>query len=186
MTGGDVIIENKMANELAPYCEGNGSLAGGGKPATVGHIYGMGNTLESKTVLVYGCKGRGAQRHGPFKHDKGTGYVKFQPGQYHDALRVKRTRVVLGLVTKQGGVARPTLAQFRRWSQRAARGAGVDRTKYGTTRRCTKDHFTHHTRMYSKTAVVENAAAMCRVLTKKKALLFSAAHAATPDAATRA
>ena len=79
-----------------------------------------------------------------------------------------------------------TLAQFRRWSQRAARGAGVDRTKYGTTRRCTKDHFTHHTRMYSKTAVIENAAAMCRVLTKKKALLFSAAHAATPDAATRA
>ena len=54
-------------------CAGNGSFEGGGALATLGHIFGFGSTYEKTTVLVYGCKGRGTQRQGPFKHDTGRG-----------------------------------------------------------------------------------------------------------------
>ena len=131
-------------------------------------------------------KARSAQRHGPFNHKSGQGYVKYQPGQYYDALRRKRSRVVLILTEVQGGIHARTLAAYRRWAQRArGGGAGTDRTKYGTTRRSTQQHFKHHTQMLSKTAVVENAKAMCRALTKIKAKLH-AADAAPMGAGMRA
>ena len=104
----------------------------------------------------------------------------------HDALRRKRSRVVLILTEVQGGIHPRTLAAYRRWAQRArGGGAGTDRTKYGTTRRSTQQHFKHHTQMLSKTAVVENAKAMCRALTKIKAKLH-AADAAPMGAGMRA
>ena len=57
-----------------------------------------------------------------------------------------------------------------------ARGAGsVDRTKYGTTRRSTKDFFKYHTQQLATAAVVENAKTMICSLTKLKGKLHSAA-----------
>ena len=55
----------------------------------------------------------------------------------------------------------------------------TDRTKYGTTRRSTRQHFKHHTQLLSTTAVVENAKSMCRTLTKLKTKLHAAGAAPT-------
>ena len=90
------------------------------------------------------------------------------------------------LTEVQGGIAQPTLTAYRRYAKRA-RGAGaVDRTKYGTTRRSTQDFFKYHTQQLATAAVVENAKAMVRALTKLKGKLLSAAPAAPLGAVPRA
>ena len=98
-----------------------------------------------------------------------------------DAMEVSLTLCTEACVPEvQGGIPPCTLAAFRRWDRRArGAGAGTDRTKYGTTRRSTRQHFKHHTQLLSTTAVVENAKSMCRTLTKLKTKLHAAGAAPT-------
>ena len=44
--------------------------------ASVGHLYGSGNTLGKALTGVVGCKERGRQVDGPLDHSTGKGWVK--------------------------------------------------------------------------------------------------------------
>ena len=103
--GGDVIYEVKVPTPLkAAYSAGKGS-AKGGQPATVGHVHGFGSTLEAYSKLTHGLKQRSSPRDPPFDHKTGKGYVAPHKGHYHDALYVKKSRLVLLLVEALGGIA---------------------------------------------------------------------------------
>ena len=87
-TGGDALWETKVPSPLkAHYSAGRGSTAGGGKPATMGHVIGFGSTEEEHEVMVLGCQERGRPSDGPFDHATGKGWVKGVQGQYADAMR---------------------------------------------------------------------------------------------------
>ena len=123
-TGGDALWETKVPSPLkATYSAGRGSVAGGGKPATVGHRIGFGSTEEEMLVKVFGCKERGRQTDGPFDHATGKGWVQKQVGQYDDAIN-KRNQVNMLLVESTGGVAPMSRARVRRLSRRA-KGKGA-------------------------------------------------------------
>ena len=53
-----------------------GSWEKGGNVASVGHLYGFGNTLDKALTAVVGCKERGRQVDGPLDHSTGKGWVK--------------------------------------------------------------------------------------------------------------
>ncbi|EOD28483.1 hypothetical protein EMIHUDRAFT_204371 [Emiliania huxleyi CCMP1516] len=53
---------------------GDGSWDNGGNVASVGHLYGFGNTLDKALTAVVGCKERGRQVDGPLDHS--TVWVK--------------------------------------------------------------------------------------------------------------
>ena len=55
---------------------GGGSWGNGGNVASVGHLYGFGNTLDKALTAVVGCKERGRQVDGPLDHSTGKGWVK--------------------------------------------------------------------------------------------------------------
>ena len=55
---------------------GRGSWENGGTVASVGHLYGFGNTLDKALTGVAGCKERGRQVDGPLDHSTGKGWVK--------------------------------------------------------------------------------------------------------------
>ena len=51
---------------------GRGSWDNGGNVASVGHLYGFGNTLDKALTGVVGCKERGRQQvDGPLDHSTG-------------------------------------------------------------------------------------------------------------------
>ena len=54
--------------------------------------------------LTFGLRERGRQADGPFDHKTGTGWVKARKGHYHDAIAVKRLRVILLLIEALGGI----------------------------------------------------------------------------------
>jgi hypothetical protein len=166
---GDVLYEVKVPASLkAQYSAGNGSAAGG-QPATVGHLYAFGSTLEHYTRMVFGAKQRGAPGDPPLDHSTGQGYVATHRGHYHDALYVKRNVVVLLLVEALGGIAPAARAHIGKLARRSqgAQGA-VDRTQYGDTRISTKSFYVHHAQMLSKAAVMNDARAIRRRITVLK------------------
>ena len=64
------------------FLTGKGTKKGGGKPSSCGHWVAFGNTEERYRVKVFGLKGRGRQRDGPFNHQTGRGWVQAQQGAY--------------------------------------------------------------------------------------------------------
>ena len=82
-TGGDVIYEAKVASPTtASHSAGNGSWQHGGKPASVGHIIGHGNTEERLRLKILGCKQMGLPSQGPLNHSTGHGWVAQRDGDY--------------------------------------------------------------------------------------------------------
>ena len=73
----DVHYEVKCWNPLIKSTTaGRGSWDKGGNVASVGHLYGFGNTLDKALPAVVGCKERGRQVDGPLDHSTGKGWVK--------------------------------------------------------------------------------------------------------------
>ncbi len=65
----DVHYEVKCWNPLIKSTTlGRGSWDNGGNVASVGHLYGFGNTLDKALTGVVGCKERGRQVDGPLDH----------------------------------------------------------------------------------------------------------------------
>ena len=67
-------------------------------------LHGFGSTFEEYYKLTYGLKQRGSPRDRPFDHKSGKGYVAPHKGHYHDALYVKKLRVVILLIEALGGM----------------------------------------------------------------------------------
>ena len=159
------------------YSEGNGSKAGG-QPASVGHIHGFGSSYEAYHKTVYGLKQRGSPRDKPFSHKTGKGYVAPHKGHYHDALYVKKLRVVMLLVEALGGIAPPARAHIAKLARRSEGKGATDRTTYGETRISTKSFYVHHSQMLSKAAVMHDAKEIRKQITCLKQRVCAAAHAA--------
>ena len=67
----DVHYEVKCWNSLIKSTTvGRGSWDNGGNVASVGHLYGFGNTLDKALTGVVGCKERGRQVDGPLDHSR--------------------------------------------------------------------------------------------------------------------
>ena len=99
ISGGDALMEVKVPSPTTKsFLTGKGTKKGGCKPSSCGHWIAFGNTEERYRVKVFGLKGRGRQRDGPFNHQTGHGWVQAQRGAYHDAIHVKKSRVSLMLV----------------------------------------------------------------------------------------
>ena len=184
-TGGDVNYEIKVPTPLKKkYSAGKGSADGGGAPATVGHLYGFGSTEEEYRVMILGCAERGRKSDGPFNHETGRGWVKFQRGHYFDALR-KHSRVVPVIIEATGGITPHTRAHMRYLARRSRGKGATDRTRYGTTRISTKSFYTHHGQMLVKAAVVYDALAINKQVMSQRQKLHrdsttGVAHAAEP------
>ena len=154
--GGDTIYEIKVPTPLKQkHAAGVGTRAHGGVAATVGHLYGFGSTEEDYTLLVHGCEQRGRRADGPFKHDKGTGFVEARPGQYSG--RAHNAFLVCFIVEATGGIARAGRAQIGLLARRVAGKHARDRTQYGRARGSTRNFYLHHSRMIAKAAVVRDA-----------------------------
>ena len=177
-SGGDVIYEVKVPSPLKKkYSEGRGSAAGG-QPATMGHVHGFGSTFEEYSKLTYGLKQRGSPRDRPFDHKSGKGYVAPHKGHYHDALYVKKLRVVMLLIEALGGIAPPARAHIAKLARRSEGRGATDRTKYGGTRISTKSFYVHHSQMMVKAAVMHDAKAILKQVTCLKQRVCTAANAA--------
>ena len=61
---------------------------------SVGHKIAFGNTLEHLHRKILGTDARGSPADGPFDHSTGQGYVAERRGDYYDALKVKKLKVV--------------------------------------------------------------------------------------------
>ena len=114
-----------------------------GAPASVGHIYGFGNTEEQCRLDNLGCKPRGRACDGPFNHKTGKGHVKGVKGFYHDAQFKKRNRVEVLLHENFGGGFSPPAAYKIRRLGRVAK-SGTDRTPYRGGK--TVSYVSYHTR----------------------------------------
>ena len=104
--------------------------------ASVGHLYGFGNTLDKALTAVVGCKERGRQVDGPLDHSTGKGWVKdhaygdgwvkknagwkWTGAQYYDAKWVKKAITRLVLVETLGGIAPPTKQFLHVFAKEAA------------------------------------------------------------------
>ena len=131
-----------------------GSSARGGNPASVGHLYGFGNTEEKYRVNILGCKARGNKATDrPFDHSTGAGWVAGRRGDYYDALVNKRSKVVPFIVESYGGIAPHSRAAIRRLARRATAKGARDRTIYGETRISTRSLYTHHAQRIVKNVV---------------------------------
>ena len=164
---------------ISTYSAGLGSKEQGGKPASVGHKYGFGNTEEKYRQLTLGCKGCGRPQDGPLNHATGRGWVKEVKGHYYDALFVKRSRVVVWLVEATGGVCPHACAHGRRLAERARAPGGADRTKYGRSRGSTRSFYQHHMQQISKAATTADARAIRVQIGCLKQRAFMRAGAAT-------
>ena len=102
----DELFEVKVVSSLIKTTSlGKGSTRYGGNPASVGHTYAFGNTLEKMKLKVMGVKQRGHASDRPFDHATGLGYVAARNGDYVDALERKKLRVTLLLTEPLGGIA---------------------------------------------------------------------------------
>ena len=132
--------------------------------ASVGHLYGFGNTLDKALTAVVGCKERGRQVDGPLDHSTGKGWVKdhaygdgwvemngsrkWTGAQYYDAKWVKKAITRLVLVETLGGIAPPT-KQFLHVFAKEAAGSKTDRTEYGAASASASSFVVHHTQQIS-------------------------------------
>ena len=111
-------------------------------------------------MAILGCRGRGRHRDGAFNHKTGRGYVEAAKGAYHDAIFVKKTRVIPMIVESFGGIVPHARAHAGYLASRA-RGKGArDRTKYGSSRTSTRNFFVHHTQRISLAAQQYDAKAI--------------------------
>ena len=169
----DVHYEVKCWNPLIKSTTlGRGSWGNGGNVASVGHLYGFGNTLDKALTAVVGCKERGRQVDGPLDHSTGKGWVKdhaygdgwvekngsrkWTGAQYYDAKWVKKAITRLVLVETLGGIAPPT-KQFLHVFAKEAAGTNTDRTVYGAASASASSFVVHHTQQISKAAVAGDA-----------------------------
>ena len=86
-------------------------------------------------------------------------------GHYHDALYVKKLRVVMLLIETLGGIAPPARAHIAKLARRSEGRGATDRTKYGGTRISTKSFYVHHSQMMVKAAVMHDAKAILKQVT---------------------
>ena len=149
----DTCLEVKVPS---PLTTGH-SRGGGAKPPDVGDRYGFGNTEEFYRILTLGCKAQGRGDDPPFDPATGKGRVAAVRGHYHDALLVKRNRVVVWLVESTGGIAPQPLARLRRLARLAKVRGARDGTQYGLSRRSPRSYLTHHTQRISAAATRSNA-----------------------------
>ena len=145
----------------------------------MGHKIGFGSTEEEERVRILGCKERGLPREGAMNHINGKGWVMGRKGDYHDALTVKRSKVVTAVVESTGGQSPPLRSQVRRLAERATGNGAVDRTNYGRTRVSARSYEEHHTQRISLAAVMYDAMAIRKRLLSKKQTRM-AAHAVPP------
>ena len=176
-TGGDVQIEVKVPNPLtSTRSAGRGTHKYGGIPASVGNLYGFGNTEEPYRVLVLGCERRGTPGGTPFDHKTGEGWVAAQDGDYRDALVNKHATVIPWVMENTGGIAPHPRAVARRYARRTRGKNATDRTMYGNSRVSTRSFYTHHTQRISKNVIcydAQNIRTQAGHL-KRRALLTSA------------
>ena len=106
-TGADVCQEYKVPSPtVKSYSAGGGTKKDGGCAASVGHLYGLGNTEEKYRLKVLGCKARGyLGRDKPLDHKTGRGSVKALRGDYWDALKNKKAVVIPAIVETFGGIS---------------------------------------------------------------------------------
>jgi hypothetical protein len=168
-TGGDSLHEVKVPSPTTKTRKaGKGSAKNGGNPESCGHQVAFGNTEEFYRREVFGLKGRGRERDGPFNHRTGRGWVKAHKGTYHDALHVKKSRVSLMLVETTGSISPRSLTVIGYHARRARGKHGRDSTKYGGSRASATDYFTHHVQRISMAAAIGEAAGIHRAIMIKK------------------
>ena len=93
----------------------------------------------------------------PHSLTSSPGRVEAVKGHYHDALVIKRNKVVVWLVEASGGIAPQPLARLHRNSRLAASRGARDRTKYGLSRASPRSYLTHHIQRIAFAAVRANA-----------------------------
>ena len=107
--------------------------------------------------MTLGCQARGRATDPPFDSSTGRGRVEAVHGHCHDALVVKRNKVIVWLVEASGGIAPQPLARLHRNSRLAASRGARDRTKYGLSRASPRSYLTHHIQRIAFAAVRANA-----------------------------
>ena len=169
-TGADVCQEYKVPSPTTKtHHVGKGTKKNGGSVASVGHLYAFGNTEERYRVRILGCKARGHLGHGkPMDHATGKGTVKEKRGDYYDALKNKKAKVVPMIVEVNGGIAPQSVHFISRLSARAKKNAARDGTSYGRSRTSVRSFFVHHTQQLSAAAQVGDAKAIRRAITSEK------------------
>ena len=78
-------------------------------------------------------------------------------GHYHEALVVKRNKVIVWLVEASGGIAPQPLARLHRNSRLATSRGARDGTKYGLSRLSPRSYLAHHIQRIAFAAVRANA-----------------------------
>ena len=117
-TGADQLFEVKVPSPCTQfYSAGHGSAKGGGRPASVGHLFAFGNTEEFLRVTVLGCAAHGRESDGPFNHATGKGWVAEQRGDYYDAIFIKGNSVITAIFEVFGGFSPRIWAELRRLSR---------------------------------------------------------------------
>ena len=115
-------------------------------------------------------------------HATGKGWVNAQRGDYHDALYVKKNKVLPFIVEATGGVTPHAMAHMRFLARRTKGKGAHDRTRYGKARSSTKSYLQHHLQRVSRAAVIYDAMAIRKQITGLKQRVFGcAAHAASAD-----
>jgi hypothetical protein len=158
-TGGDVLIEIKCFSALTlNTATGRGSRPNGAQPATVGHLYAFGSTLEFARVKVFGNDERGQrEQDANMDHDTGVGYVAEKRGDYYDAIHVKQSKVVLVLVEPLGGAAPNTIAALELLATRLKAPGAKDGTRYSYSRSGPRSFVPFHLQQLARAAVIADA-----------------------------
>ena len=94
-----------------------------------GHVFAFGNTEERLKYKVLGSRRRGRVVDGPFNHRDGSGYVKANYGDYGDAIRNRKAKVLLLGHENSGGMSAFAAKQLYRLG-REAKEHGNDSTDY--------------------------------------------------------
>ena len=89
------------------HAVGRGTARHGGAPASVGRKIAFGNTLEPLHRKILGTDARGSLADGPLNHHTGKGYVAEHRGDYYDALKVKKLKVIPLVSETMGGIGHP-------------------------------------------------------------------------------
>ena len=123
--------------------------------------------------MILGCRGRGRKRDGPFKHATGRGWVVAKKGSYHDALVVKRNKVIPAIIEAQGGVTPHMVAQVSKLAKRATAKGARDSTKYGKSRTSATSFFVHHIQRLASAAQIGDAKSIIHEINVRKQVLIS-------------
>ena len=110
-----------------------------------------------KTVL--GLKQRGTEGQRPLDRTTGVGFVAACDGDYADALR-KRRSVVLVNTESTGAVGPRGVRLLAQLAKDVRRKGAVDSTVYGTARTSTRSFFVHHLSAVAAGAVHADAIAL--------------------------